>query len=83
MLHVKNILLVTYTLKLHDHTCNTRNCRTIDRPYCRLSKVLHYFEFECVDIHLFNKIPDKAHIVSFGNFKRVLHKWLFVRQAAL
>ena len=29
-----------------------------------------------IAITIFNKLPQESHIVSFSNFKRVVHKWL-------
>lgn len=63
-----------FNLNQSKHLHNTRNKHMIDLPFYRLSKTHKCYKY--LSIELFNKLPKKAHSVSFSKFKTALYDWL-------
>jgi hypothetical protein len=79
-LYIYSVLLYTkknltvHQLRKDIHSYNTRSNRTIDTPFCRLSKTQN--SYENVGLKLFNKLPQEWIEAPAGLFKQRVYSWL-------
>uniref|UniRef100_A0A1B6KT88 Reverse transcriptase domain-containing protein n=2 Tax=Graphocephala atropunctata TaxID=36148 RepID=A0A1B6KT88_9HEMI len=66
--------LSDYKVRGNTHNYNTRNINKLELPSIRLerTKKSHFF----MEIKIFNKLPERAWLVSTDRFKFVVSKWL-------